>query len=218
VVQSRESTEGIVVSVADNGPGVPRGELPHLLDPVRSKLDPAHRIGLGIAAAVVRAHGGQFWVESVEGRGTAYFLRVPRAENVPEEQVVEIPPYTEPAVSRTGLTVLIADDESSLRLALELFLARQGHRVVHAANAHDALRLAQQMHLDAALVDARMPGDGIALVDQLEEIPALHGRVALMSGDVGYIRSRQNDNPNRLYIAKPFEMNEVVNLIEQLGR
>lgn len=218
VVQSRESTDGIIVSVADNGHGIPRDELPHLLDPTRSNQEPAHRIGLGITASVIRKHGGQFWVESVEGRGTAYFLRIPRAEGAPDELVVETTPQVVRNDGHRPLKVLIADDESSLRLALELFLGRQGHQVIHAGNAQDALRIAQEMHLDAALVDARMPGDGVALVDQLEEIPTLRGRVALMSGDVGYIRSRQQDNPDRLYLAKPFEMTEVVTLIEQLGQ
>lgn len=218
VVQSRESTDGIIVSIADNGAGIPRDELPHLLDPARSRQAPAQRIGLGIAASIVRAHGGQFWVESVEGRGTAYFFRIPREQTVQEEQVIETAPPEVRDESHRGLKVLIADDESSLRLALELFLGRQGHQVIHAGNAQDALRLAREMHLDAALVDARMPGDGVALAEQLEEIPTLRGRVALMSGDVGYIRARQHDNPNRLYLAKPFEMTEVVNLIEQLGQ
>jgi two-component system, NtrC family, sensor kinase len=219
-VQTRESTEGVTITVADNGPGIPRQELRVLLDPLRSRLEAGPRVGLAIVSSIARELGGSFWVESTEGRGTASFLRLPLAEVEREElpaREPERPPARPLPGARRSFRVLVADDEPALRHALELFLGREGHEVVHASNARDALRLAQEGAIDVALVDARMPGDGFALIDELEALPALRGRVALMSGDMAYIRATQQRHPQRLYLAKPFEMSELIRLIQQLG-
>jgi two-component system, NtrC family, sensor kinase len=226
VVQTRESTDGVTITIADNGQGIAREELRVLLDPARSRLEADARIGLAIVSSTARAHGGSFWVESTQGRGTAYFLRLPHIGEVPEPGAAgdagsggepEPSAAHAPRAARRGRRVLVADDEASLRLALALCLGREGHEVVQASNARDALRIAQEGAIDVALVDARMPGDGFALVEELETLPALRGRVALMSGDVHYIRATQQRFPQRLYLAKPFDMAEVVRLVEQLG-
>lgn len=116
------------------------------------------------------------------------------------------------------LRVLVADDEASLRLAISLFLRRRGHHAVQAADAHEARRLVTQHTFDAALVDARMPGDGLRLLEELDASPALHGRVALMTGDPGRLLEPQMLARGRPYLKKPFDMHAAVALIEELGQ
>lgn len=116
------------------------------------------------------------------------------------------------------LRVLVADDEATLRLAISLFLSRRGHTVVQAADAHEARRLAAEQTFDAALVDARMPGDGLRLLDELDASPALHGRTALMTGDPGRALDARDATRGRPYLTKPFDMQAAVALIERLGR
>ena len=48
-----------------------------------------------------------------------------------------------------------------------------------------ARKAVESATFDVALVDARMPGDGLALLEQLEAMPSLAGRTALMTGDLG---------------------------------
>jgi CheY-like chemotaxis protein len=116
-----------------------------------------------------------------------------------------------------GLRVLVADDEATLRLALALFLARHGHEVVQAADAYEAQRLALAEPFDAVLADAHMPGDGLVLLERLEAMPRLKGRTILMTGD--HVQALTGDaNPSRPHLAKPFDMTEVIRLIESLGR
>jgi CheY-like chemotaxis protein len=90
--------------------------------------------------------------------------------------------------------------------------------VIQAADAYEALRLAQEQVFDAALVDARMPGDGLHLLEQLEAMPMLKGRTALMTGDLGRARTSQGITTGRPYLVKPFDMSDAVNLIEKLGQ
>lgn len=120
------------------------------------------------------------------------------------------------AASRS-LRVLVADDEASLRLAISLFLTRRGHRVAQAADAHEARRLVAEQAFDVALVDARMPGDGLRLLHELDASPALHGRTALMTGDPGRALDTRDVAGGRPFLTKPFDMQAAVALVERLG-
>ena len=222
VVRTRESSEGVVLSVVDNGPGIPREVLPRIFDAYSNAAEVhGSGLGLGVSATIIREHGGQIMAESEEGRGAAFFVRLPRsAEAIPvSAPVVETAPPAAPLpTAHRSLRVLVADDEPTLRLAIALFLGRRGHSVTQAADAYEALRLAREQEFDVALVDARMPGDGLQLLEQLEAMPSLNGRTALMTGDLGRARTSQGITTGRPYLIKPFDMTEAVNLIEKLGR
>lgn len=215
IVRTRESTEGVVLYVVDNGPGIPRSALPHLFDPY-SAASEGQGMELATSARIVRDHGGYMLAESEPNRGSAFFVRLPRAGSPPISAPAEggIPPAP---TAKRSLKVLIADDEPTLRLAISLFLNRRGHEVTQASDAYEALRLAREHDFDAALVDARMPGDGLALLEQLDALPSLAKRTALMTGDLGRARTTQGISTDRPYLVKPFDMNEAVNLIEKLA-
>lgn len=221
VVRTRESSEGVVLSVVDNGPGIPREVLPRIFDAYANSAEVhGSGLGLGVSATIIREHGGQIMAESEEGRGAAFFVRLPRAAAAApvSAPVVDTPPAEPLATAQRSLRVLVADDEPTLRLAIALFLGRRGHSVTQASDAYEALRLAREQEFDVALVDARMPGDGLQLLEQLEAMPSLNGRTALMTGDLGRARTSQGITTGRPYLIKPFDMTEAVNLIEKLGR
>jgi two-component system NtrC family sensor kinase len=218
IVRTRESSEGVILSVVDNGPGIPRDVIPHIFDALGSADTGNVGMGLGVTATIIREHGGQVMAESEAGRGAAFFIRLPRAASAvtPAPKVEKtVEPVAQPS---RPLRVLVADDEPTLRLAIALFLGRRGHHVTQAADAYEALQLAEEQEFDVALVDARMPGDGLALLEKLEEMPSLNGRTALMTGDLGRARTSQGITTGRPYLVKPFDMAEAVNLIEKLGR
>ena len=58
ILRTRESTEGVVLSVVDNGPGIPRDQLASIFDSFRTTKPEGTGLGLGISAAVVRDHAG----------------------------------------------------------------------------------------------------------------------------------------------------------------
>jgi CheY-like chemotaxis protein len=116
--------------------------------------------------------------------------------------------------TQVSLRVLIADDDATVRGALHMVLERRGHRVRAVTTAHEARLVLAGEACDVALIDAQMPGDGVALRRELER-DGLRGRTVLMTGDA---EARRNDADAEPLLAKPFDYDVVVQLIEYLAR
>lgn len=75
-----------ILSVADHGIGIPRDELVHVFEPFRRgkaslPVGPGAGLGLSILRRIVTAHGGRIEVESTPGRGSTFYVRLPRDES-----------------------------------------------------------------------------------------------------------------------------------------
>jgi two-component system, cell cycle sensor histidine kinase and response regulator CckA len=209
-VRTLESNDGVVLYVVDNGPGIPRPALSRLLEQGGEREG---GLGLYVAESVIREHGGTLHVESGAGGGTTYCVRLPRGT-----RPVPRPTRTRQEPSAVAATrVLVADDEPSFRMALSLFLRRHGYHVQTAENADEAYRLAMGGDFDVALVDARMPGDGLSVLSRLAETPAWAGRTILMTGDHSLTWLREENRSGFPRLIKPFDMMEAVRLIEQVN-
>jgi PAS domain S-box-containing protein len=84
VVRVVPNDSEVLISVADQGPGIAREELPRLFDRFYrsdATADDATGFGIGlhVARSLVRAHGGRIWVESQPGRGSEFFFTLPRS-------------------------------------------------------------------------------------------------------------------------------------------
>jgi two-component system OmpR family sensor kinase len=79
-VRAFEDGQSVVVEVADTGPGVPAGELPHVWEElyrgVGARGVPGSGLGLALVRAIVERHGGQVSVRSREGQGTVFGVRL----------------------------------------------------------------------------------------------------------------------------------------------
>jgi signal transduction histidine kinase len=85
-VRASRGESEVVVSVADTGVGIRPDQLPHIFEPYW-KAHAARRdgagLGLSIAKVIVEAHGGRFWVDSTEGKGTTFFFTLRVAVSSP---------------------------------------------------------------------------------------------------------------------------------------
>jgi two-component system OmpR family sensor kinase len=79
-IRAFEDAQSVVVEVADTGPGIPAGELPHVWDElyrgVGARGVPGSGLGLALVQAIVERHGGQVSVRSREGQGTVFSVRL----------------------------------------------------------------------------------------------------------------------------------------------
>jgi len=104
-------------------------------------------------------------------------------------------------------TVLIADDEESLRALIKTTLEAPGLRILHAANGEQAAELARREHPDLILMDWMMPGKtGIEVAEALRGDPGTaHIAIIMLTG-----RNQEKDRQRGLalgigaYLAKPF--------------
>lgn len=85
-VQVAEREDGVELAVCDNGPGIPADELNKLFRPFgRTRVRPndggkSTGLGLAIVKKVVEGHGGEIRVKSEEGKGTAFYVELPRGK------------------------------------------------------------------------------------------------------------------------------------------
>ncbi len=75
-----ESTEHVIVVFTDNGIGIPAGDVSKLFDPFYTTKDVGEGTGLGLSVSyqIVRDHGGEICVESEEGKGSRFFVLIPK--------------------------------------------------------------------------------------------------------------------------------------------
>jgi len=109
-------------------------------------------------------------------------------------------------------TVLIVDDDPSLRRVLERALVRDGYRVQSAASAETAYTLLESEHPDALLLDISLPTlSGLALYLLIvHRWPHLDGRIAIMTGDAEADEVRSWLEQHRcMVLRKPFDLRDI---------
>ncbi|HXO29323.1 MAG TPA: response regulator [Thermoanaerobaculia bacterium] len=195
-------TTHVVLKVADTGCGIDSAVMAHLFEPFFTTKEEGKGTGLGLATVygIVHQSGGRLEVESVPGEGASFAVYLPRTD----EPATPASAATA-AAGRGHETILVVEDEASIRSLAREILEGQGYAVLEAARADEALRRAAEhtgpIHL--LLTDVVMPGrSGVELAqDLLARRPGL--RVVYMSGYAD--RAVQADAPGVAFVQKPFD-------------
>jgi PAS domain S-box-containing protein len=194
------------LSVGDTGSGIAPEHLPHIFEPFFTTKDVGKGTGLGLATVhgIAKQHDGWIEVESAPGRGTTFRIYLPAVE----EQAEAAPMETAPPVPGGTETILLVEDEASVRDLACVVLERYGYTVLTAENGRAALDIWRQRksRIDLVLTDLVMPGgmSGRALAEQLQaERPGL--KVIFMSGYSDEIVHRQLDLQSGCrFLQKPY--------------
>jgi two-component system, cell cycle sensor histidine kinase and response regulator CckA len=191
--------------VVDDGVGLSPDARAHLFEPFYTTKAVGKGTGLGLASVygIVRQSNGFIAVESSPGRGTTFTMHFPVAPQIDE---VKAAPAAGPAVAGTGETVLLVEDEESVRVIISAVLRRQGYTVIEAAGAQLACEIfAQRDDIALLLTDVVMPDmNGPALAQRLIGLrPSL--RVLFISGYADMLTPPGIDSPNVGFLSKPFQ-------------
>ncbi|MFO1530612.1 MAG: ATP-binding protein [Kiritimatiellia bacterium] len=159
------------LSVQDDGEGIEAADLPKIFDPFYSTRDTGKGTGLGLAIVqtTVHNHGGFIHVSSVRGKGTRFDVYLPRIAGT-AGSAGAAPPRDIP---RGTETILLVEDDPDARDSATRMLQGLGYRVLPAANAGEALLVAENHagQIELVLTDIVMPLiSGIKLVDRLRQI------------------------------------------------
>jgi PAS domain S-box-containing protein len=218
--RSREGARAgpfVRLRVSDTGVGMDQRTRSRIFEPFFTTKQVGAGTGLGLASVygIVKQSGGFVSVDSTPGRGTCFEIHLPRVEDA----LVPDAPTPPPPAQRTAATILLVEDEASLRDIAQELLEANGYTVLPAANAAEALALADQHEagsIQLLLTDVVMPGmSGPALALKVRERwPDVS--VVFMSG---YSQEAVQEHglleAGARLLAKPFSLNLLVRSVEE---
>jgi signal transduction histidine kinase len=206
-----------LVTVTDTGRGMTPDVQERVFEPFFTTKEPGEGTGLGLATVygIVRQSEGQVVVESAPGRGSTFRIWLPIVGETVEPPVDVPRPEPAPAAAET---VLLVEDEESVRTMVRRVLEQQGYSVLPAATGEEALDLACSRldDIDLVFTDVVMPGmNGDELVEQLRTMrPDLE--VIYMSGYAEGASRRGVLDPTTTYLQKPFTPSALTQVVRSV--
>jgi signal transduction histidine kinase/ActR/RegA family two-component response regulator len=229
---------GVVLEVADDGPGVPQAIMARIFDPffTTKAVGVGTGLGLAIVLSIVREHGGRVNVISPPDGGALFSIELPvSSAQVLETERRPAPPEDNPVFSKSapasgpgenwsllapmldhaawrGARVLVVEDEPTVARLIADVLEDEGFRVDVLLDGREALARAALEPYALAICDMRMPGlDGQHFYSTLVRTAnPLREKFLFVTGDVLAPQTHEFLQRNRvLHLAKPFRVEEL---------
>ena len=213
------------LEVMDEGCGIEDKDIENLFDPFFSSKFTGRGMGLAVVMGIVRAHGGVVTVESEPGRGSAFrvffplsgkeVLRQPAKAGNDRDTLISV---LSPADMEGSGTVLLVEDEESVREMARAMLTHLGFSVLEAKDGVEAVELYRERRDEIRLVlcDLTMPRMNgwetlTALRKLMPDIP-----VILASGyDEPQVMAGDHPEWPRVFLGKPYKFKELSDAIGQ---
>ncbi len=197
--------------VSDTGTGMSPEVRARIFEPFFTTKQGNHGTGLGLAVVygIVVAHHGFIDVESTPGAGSTFSVYLPLAERAGATPTVLAANATFPGGTES---LLIVDDEESLRTLLATALARKGYQTTTASSGLEAIELIsdQQRHFDLVLLDLNMPGATGIEVLKIIRICRPQTKVLVISGHITpEARLEFEQLGQKHFVQKPYRLDEV---------
>jgi PAS domain S-box-containing protein len=179
--------------------------------------DQGSGLGLSTCATIVRQYGGRIELDSAPGRGTRVMVRLPAVQGVLQPS---LPSANTQPMPRGHETILVVEDDESVRRVTLRLLRAQGYHVLEAATPAEALELAKiytgRHGIDLLVADLVLPEMlGYRLTDRLIALfPNL--RVLIMSGYPDEILAPPTTKQTPGFISKPFQLFELANKVREI--
>jgi len=206
----------VMLKVTDTGCGMDAELQSHIFEPFFTTKGQGTGLGLATVYGVVKQSGGEIAVESSPGKGATFRIYLPRVSETAEKIHVVEPSGKTILEHRT---VLLVEDERTLRKLTRKMLTEVGLTVLEAENGLQAIEMAERTEspIDLLLTDIVMPGmSGWALAETLSsQRPEM--RVLYMSGyPDGVIARHGIAGPGITILQKPFTSDELTRRVEEV--
>jgi CheY-like chemotaxis protein len=208
----------VMMAITDSGCGMPPEVLSRIFEPFFTTKEQGKGTGLGLATiyGIVKQSGGHISAYSEVGRGSTFKVYLPATQEEVDKPEV---PSQERVAPRGVETILLVEDEESLRSVTQEFLSNKGYRVIVAEDFHKALQASEdnQQHIDLLMTDVVLPGaSGPKLADRLATVrPDMkvlfvsgYTADALVHGDL--------HRTDFAFLSKPFSLNTLARKIRTI--
>jgi nitrogen-specific signal transduction histidine kinase/CheY-like chemotaxis protein len=178
-----EPGEYAAMTVSDSGTGMSAEVLAHLFEPFFTTKEKGKGTGLGLATVygIVKQSGGHLWCLSRPGGGTTFSMYLPRTKETGTGPGTARP---EPEQGRCGGTILLVEDDDSVRRMTRTVLEQNGYSVLECRNGTEALDVFEKDHegVDLLITDMVLPGmSGVQIAEAIDRKKPGMG-IIVMSG------------------------------------
>jgi two-component system, cell cycle sensor histidine kinase and response regulator CckA len=202
------SGDYVMVAVSDTGCGMTTETLSHIFEPFFTTKEQGKGTGLGLCTVfgIVKQSGGYVWVYSEPGQGSAFKIYFPiTKESVEQPKDDRVSPKT----LRGSETILLAEDDASVRHMLVRTLRQNGYTVLEASNGKDAIGIIEQRgdQIQLIITDIVMPElGGRGLADYVNLVRP-QTRIIFMSGYTDDVIIRHGElDPGMVFLQKPITL------------
>jgi two-component system cell cycle sensor histidine kinase/response regulator CckA len=212
---THDGRHGARLTVRDSGTGMDEATRAHVFEPFFTTKPSGQGTGLGLSIAygLVQRHDGTIEIESSPGVGTTVVIELPLAES----------PVEAPRPSATGVpagrseTILIVEDEDSIRNTLGRLLERTGYRVLTATDGEAGLEILKRRP-DVALIitDLVMPRVGGAELASRARAQGVRAPFLFTTGYPGRRKGEPDEPLPGVVLTKPWLPDELLRTVRQL--
>jgi PAS domain S-box-containing protein len=217
-----------VVSVRDNGAGIPAPNLPHLFDMFYqvdrsfSQVEGGLGLGLTLVRRLVEMHGGTVEAKS-DGIdcGSEFTVRLPVFAQTQQSAMPQARSHAKEPMPQTGRRILIADDFPEAAATLAKLLQESGNQVQTAQDGIEAIETAAKFHPDIAVLDIAMPRlNGYDTARRIREQP--WGKNMILVAFTGWGQSRDRRRSKEAgfdaHLTKPIRYEAFLELLANLSQ
>ena len=206
----------VQLEVSDTGSGMSHDVQNRIFDPFFSTQSSGRGLGLAVVHGIVRSLGGAIRVQSEVGKGTTFQILLPSAGTATRRISNAVTVTEEELYRPSEATVLVVEDEASLRRAVGQMLDKAGYKVIEAADGTEAVKLlhSRASRIDLLLLDMTIPGCSSheVLREAVEGWPQVKVILTSAYGEEivkGNLRAPQV----RSFVRKPFQIRTLLSAI-----
>jgi PAS domain S-box-containing protein len=211
-IKTFKKGRNVFVKLEDTGVGIPKAIRGRIFDPFFTTKGPQSTgLGMSVSYGIINRHQGTIKIESVEGKGTTFTIKLPVISG--ETSEVKVKPLPR---ERKKARILVVEDEEGVRELLKDILTDGGYEVETASRGSEGIKMFKKKDFDLVFTDLGMPGmSGWQVAEETKKINR-NTPVALITGwEVQMENSELKERGVDLVVNKPFHVEQVLKLVQE---
>ncbi len=208
----------IQIDIKDTGCGISAENLPKIFDPYFTTKKDGIGLGLAISYSIIKKHNGCINVVSQEGEGTTFSILLPSVNSK-----IEAAAIANPSTNTKNFSILVMDDEESVRTITCKLLNMLGHNADLAQDGEEAIEMYKKKlssdKYDVVFMDLIIPGKmgGQEAIKKLLEIDPNANAIISSGYSTGEIMSNYKEYGFKGVLTKPYKIEEVQKILNEIG-